>query len=110
VLAADPRDTTTRRRLKKTATQTNANANLKLAALHALELAPPKQDVLDVALVLVALPASATDDQRLLGQNGVAALSRLDMPEAKAALAQLGTTSSPQADAATALAAAGKEH
>jgi hypothetical protein len=104
VLRADPRDSTVRSRLKKTVIQADAKATLRLAALHALELAPPKQDVLQVALVLAALPAS-TDD---LAENGVAALSRLDLPGARAALDQLPSPSL-QADAATALAAKGKE-
>lgn len=106
LLKSDPANPAVRRRLKKTAVVTAADANLRIAALHALELAPPKQDVLQVALVLIAGPVTS-DDQRWITQNGVAALSRLDLPEAKTALAQIQAPST-QSDAANALAASGK--
>jgi hypothetical protein len=104
VLRTNPADPAARRRLGATALLGGIPASVRYAALHQLELAPGQGgDTLQVAVAFATLTGS-DGDSRFLAENGVAVLTRLNTPEARAALAQIHSPSS-QTDAATALAA-----
>jgi hypothetical protein len=108
-LRANPSEPGTRKRLRATALNTPADVHLRYAALHALEQAPPQSDTLAVAVAIAGLPGS-DDGQRWLVANAIAVLTRLNTPDARAALASLQASPSFKADAANVLAANGKGH
>lgn len=106
VLRATPVDATARRRLRATALFAGAQAQVRYAALHSLELGCPKgADTFEVASALASLSSTDSPESRFLAENGAATLTRIDTPEARAALARL---QGAPASAATALAAKGK--
>lgn len=108
VLRASPAEPGVRRRLVATAQSSPASANLRYAALHALEQAQPSSDTLAAAVVVAGLPGS-TPEERWLVDNAISVLIRLDSPDARAALASFKSSGSFKADAANLFAASGKE-
>lgn len=91
VVRSNGASTSDRARLKKTALSPVASFPVRYAALRRLEATAPARETLAVASELTAL-SGASAEERWLVENSIAVVSRVRLPEAELALAQLASS------------------